>query len=1105
MYPTLTLVALTLMIGGNLTAAQAGHESAFQDRNIGTLRSEVGSTAKGTANNYLPPIVQGTGATGNQDSRGRLRVPQQSGTTIQNSSHFTQRPSLVQSILNESQSTRPRVFPSRAPIYNVPDYQTDGRYPGSSRQQNRDSDYVPIPKDVIPLRDPQFQRQAVEKRKSKIGENNQFAPRPSSDLFSLRLHEYRRQSSTPPIARQDMKEPSRRIIQLQSEPGKTVSKQRFEKSEPVQSTERVNEKKVVSQALEPTVQPFPLKPEASAPVRESLSSQWIPPQVVEPKPQDLELKVVASEKTPDPLSKIKVVDEENQWVQPEVQFHQAETPEPKQEVVRTSPFKEPASIEPLAEQNPAVPSTEFSTEFSHEFSTEFATEFAKTPEPKQEVVQTSPFKEPTSIEPIAKPAKPSTEFSQLRSFEPFKEPFETKSKSAFPLQPKTQVDKRVVGNEFSPKPALKQNFDKAKQKFDNSFSPPLPAKDFAGSANSLGSKKKPPIVLKSPPKLPVETLKTPQFPTRAAAKFDLQASESAGLWWLYLLPIIPLLLIGWFLLRGSSRGTTEQEYQRPIPPRETGRQEFSGIEVEPKETIVPAWSSKEAETTSFEAEAQPTVRPEAVPFPIFSERETAPVPPEAEVSSTLEILREEDIEVLDDFDDFEDCELVLEADQACCNSEKQAQSCDAICDYEDETRESDANFTVENERSQDLVLFSEPEDSRSVEASKPLPTTSEIALVKTSSPRTNNLIQTNVEPGESEKRSDKNRKVESQSQSQSVSESTSSGRSAESDDLTKIRGIDQAVASLLRDNGIGSFEKLSSSGPQRLRQILSSDDSRFQFINPTQWPEQAELAAKKDWKGLKRWQTYHKEFPAAKVDQDTGLASGSIRQTVAVDLTKIHGIGPEVENVLQTHGINSFGKLAQSNPGTLKQILKSGGAKFQFINPTQWPEQAALAAKGDWNGLIRWQAKHKDLPSSKSNEATPEKNLNRQTNQHKAKRQVATAVKSSASEKDDLTSINGIGAATQRFLNKQGIFSFAQVAALDNEQLKDLFADRGNKFQLLNYETWAEQAKRVLGSTVQQTQAKKEAEPKSQSQRSGGNIVSLPTTDLNPVDQQFSR
>jgi predicted flap endonuclease-1-like 5' DNA nuclease len=67
------------------------------------------------------------------------------------------------------------------------------------------------------------------------------------------------------------------------------------------------------------------------------------------------------------------------------------------------------------------------------------------------------------------------------------------------------------------------------------------------------------------------------------------------------------------------------------------------------------------------------------------------------------------------------------------------------------------------------------------------------------------------------------------------------------------------------------------------------------------------------------------------------------------NLKRIEGIGPKIESVLQAAGIASFAQLADTSPGRLEEIL--AGAGIRLANPTTWPEQAALAAAGDWQGL----------------------------------------------------------------------------------------------------------------------------------------------------------
>jgi predicted flap endonuclease-1-like 5' DNA nuclease len=74
------------------------------------------------------------------------------------------------------------------------------------------------------------------------------------------------------------------------------------------------------------------------------------------------------------------------------------------------------------------------------------------------------------------------------------------------------------------------------------------------------------------------------------------------------------------------------------------------------------------------------------------------------------------------------------------------------------------------------------------------------------------------------------------------------------DDLTKIEGIGPKIASLLKADGIETFEKLSKSLEKTLKAILVKAGPRFQMHNPSTWAAQAKIAAKGDWKALKKWQ-----------------------------------------------------------------------------------------------------------------------------------------------------------------------------------------------------------------------------------------------------------
>jgi hypothetical protein len=68
------------------------------------------------------------------------------------------------------------------------------------------------------------------------------------------------------------------------------------------------------------------------------------------------------------------------------------------------------------------------------------------------------------------------------------------------------------------------------------------------------------------------------------------------------------------------------------------------------------------------------------------------------------------------------------------------------------------------------------------------------------------------------------------------------------------------------------------------------------------------------------------------------------------DLAQIEGIGPEIRRILFNAGIHTFAGLSERTPEELLTIVRA--ANFQApVNTQSWPEQARLAAEGDWEAL----------------------------------------------------------------------------------------------------------------------------------------------------------
>lgn len=74
------------------------------------------------------------------------------------------------------------------------------------------------------------------------------------------------------------------------------------------------------------------------------------------------------------------------------------------------------------------------------------------------------------------------------------------------------------------------------------------------------------------------------------------------------------------------------------------------------------------------------------------------------------------------------------------------------------------------------------------------------------------------------------------------------------------------------------------------------------------------------------------------------------------DLQKVEGIGPKIATLLADNGVGSLQALAETPVARLEEILKQAGRRYAIASPETWPEQAALGARGDWEGLEKMQA-----------------------------------------------------------------------------------------------------------------------------------------------------
>ena len=156
----------------------------------------------------------------------------------------------------------------------------------------------------------------------------------------------------------------------------------------------------------------------------------------------------------------------------------------------------------------------------------------------------------------------------------------------------------------------------------------------------------------------------------------------------------------------------------------------------------------------------------------------------------------------------------------------------------------------------------------------------------------------------------------------------------------------------------------------------------------------------------------------------------------ADDLTQLAGIGPTASAALGAAGITTYAALAQCNEPQLRHALYQGG----MIPPgsvSSWPMQADYAARGDWQGLMKRNAKSRAerAPAATAASVAPE----------------------AAAAPEDLTQINGIGPRLASILARGGVTTYAQLEQTSPEELREIIA-LGGALPPASLSSWPAQA-----------------------------------------------
>jgi predicted flap endonuclease-1-like 5' DNA nuclease len=243
-----------------------------------------------------------------------------------------------------------------------------------------------------------------------------------------------------------------------------------------------------------------------------------------------------------------------------------------------------------------------------------------------------------------------------------------------------------------------------------------------------------------------------------------------------------------------------------------------------------------------------------------------------------------------------------------------------------------------------------------------------------------------------------------------------------------FKGIDGDIASRLQGAGFKTWAAIAEAKPAQLEAALAGTG-----LSADDLIRQAKLAVGKDWKGLKAAQASINITKAAATAGKMVNFNGKAWQHD--DLELVEGIGPKIAELLRNAGINTWDALCKTSPERIREILDAGGPQFKMHDPTTWPNQACLAAAGDWDTL---KALQDELIGGRGSST------------------IEFAGKTFS--RDDLKIVEGIGPKIEELLHDAGITTWKKLSETAPERLKEILDAAGSNFAMHDPGSWPQQA-----------------------------------------------
>lgn len=179
-----------------------------------------------------------------------------------------------------------------------------------------------------------------------------------------------------------------------------------------------------------------------------------------------------------------------------------------------------------------------------------------------------------------------------------------------------------------------------------------------------------------------------------------------------------------------------------------------------------------------------------------------------------------------------------------------------------------------------------------------------------------------------------------------------------------------------------------------------------------------------------------------------GIATDKFAALKSDNLQVVEGIGPKMDEVCKSNGIKTWGTLSNQTPDGLRDILNKYGDKYRIIDPTTWPDQAALANDGKWNELITLQ---KNLDTGRADTATG------LTDSKVEKIMIKLGILKRWNE-NDLKAIEGIGPKIEGLLHNAGIKTWRALSDTPVSTIQAVLDKAGSRYSLADPGTWPQQA-----------------------------------------------